>query len=68
MIMFNSGKKELKNADIRRYARKKQVRMYEIADALGVCEMTLFRKLRYDLTEPDKEQLYNLIDRLSCSA
>ena len=66
--MFNSSKKELKNADIRKKKKKKQVRMYEIADALEVCEMTLFRRLRYDLSETDKEQLYNLIDRLSCSA
>lgn len=55
----------LSNNDVRLYAKGKDVRLYEIAKVLGVCDMTLSRKLRYELSEPDKEQLRGIIDKIA---
>lgn len=53
------------NIDIRAYAKSKRVFMYEIAKALGISEMTLIRKLRQELSEPDKQYYIDLIDSIA---
>lgn len=53
------------NADVRAYAKSKRVFMYEIAKALEISEMTLIRKLRQELSEPDKQYYIDLIDSIA---
>ena len=53
------------NTDVRAYAKSKRVFMYEIANALGISEMTLIRKLRQELSEPDKQYYIDLIDSIA---
>lgn len=53
------------NADVRAYAKNKRVFMYEIAKALEISEMTLIRKLRQELSEPDKQYYIDLIDSIA---
>ena len=53
------------NIDIRAYAKSKRVFMYEIAKALEISEMTLIRKLRQELSEPDKQYYIDLIDSIA---
>ena len=47
--------KDRKNKEIREAARAAGVRLWQIADDMGVSEATLIRKLRHEL--PDEERL-----------
>jgi hypothetical protein len=52
------------NKNIREKAREKGVRFWEIADALGVSEATLTRKLRHELPAAEREKIEQIIDRI----
>lgn len=55
----------MKNKDIRDYARIRDVRLWEIANALGINDATFSRKLRIELSEDKKAEIYSIIDRLA---
>ena len=55
----------MKNKDIRDYARIKDVKLWQIAGKLGICDSNFSRLLRYELTEDKKEEIYKIIDELS---
>lgn len=52
----------MQNEDIRNIATKSGVRLWEIADALGMTEWTLSRKLRKELNDEQKERIYSAIE------
>ena len=56
------------NNEIRDYARIRDVRLWEIANALGIADATFSRKLRIELSEDKKQQIYKIIDELAESA
>ena len=45
------------NEDIKREMRVENVRQWELAAAMGVCEMTLTRKLRRELDEAGRQEM-----------
>lgn len=51
----------MQNQDIRDIAIKSGVKLWEIAEAMGVSEWTLSRKLRKELDDEQKERIYNII-------
>ncbi|MDE5620584.1 MAG: hypothetical protein K2I80_08750 [Ruminococcus sp.] len=53
------------NTDIREAMRTKKVPVYAIADVIGVHENTLFRRLRYELSEQEKQKIFCIIEKLS---
>ena len=53
--------------EIRSYANRKGVMMYQCAAALGWNESSLSRKLRGVLSPEDKKKIINAIDRVSAS-
>lgn len=53
------------NADIRLLMREKKVPVYAVGAAMGVHENTLFRRLRYELPEQDKQEIKRIINELS---
>ena len=53
------------NTDIREAMRIKKVPVYAIADVMGVHENTLFRRLRYELSEQEKQKYFCIIDEIS---
>ena len=53
------------NAEIRRAAGGAGVKLWELAEALGVADATLSRKLRHELPEDEKQKILEIIDRLS---
>ncbi|MBO5507425.1 MAG: hypothetical protein J6A00_06645 [Bacteroides sp.] len=53
------------NADIRAELKSKKVPVYAIADVMGVHENTVFRRLRHELTEQDKQTFRRIINELS---
>lgn len=52
----------MQNVDLRNEATKAGVRLWEIAESLGVTEWTLSRKLRKELDDEQKERIYNIIN------
>lgn len=55
------------NQEIRRKAKEKGVYLWQIAEKLGVCDMTLTRKLRHELPENEKTEILNIIESISAS-
>lgn len=52
------------NNDIRIIAFKNNVKMYQIADELGIHYVTLNGKLRKKLQEEERQQIINIINKL----
>lgn len=53
------------NQDIRQYAKKAGVRLWEVAEFLGISDPTMTRKLRNELPETEKAKLFEIIDKLA---
>ena len=56
------------NMKIREKARNSGVRLWQIADALGMQESLLSKKLRKELPEDEQERILNIIDDLAKGA
>lgn len=52
------------NSDIRIWAFQNNVRMYQIAEKLGIHYVTLNNKLRKELSTEEKRKIFNIIDEL----
>lgn len=55
----------MSNQDIRQYAKKVGVRLWEVAEFLGISDPTMTRKLRHELPEPEKSRIMSIIDELA---
>ena len=53
------------NQDIRRAAAGEGVKLWQIADALGIADCSLSRKLRKELPQEEKERIFEIIKDLS---
>lgn len=53
------------NQDIRRTAAGAGVKLWQIADALGIADCNFSRKLRKELPQEEKEKILAIIERLS---
>ena len=53
------------NADIKAAAKEKHVCLWEIAEALNIADTTMSRKLRRELSDADKAQIFAIIDRVA---
>lgn len=53
------------NKEIRTTAIKSNVRLWQIADEMGIHEVTLIKRLRYELTESDKAKILSIIEKLN---
>lgn len=58
----------MKNQDIRRTAAGSGVKLWQIADALGIADCSLSRKLRKELDDDEKKEIFSIIDRLAKEA
>ena len=56
---------DLKNQAIRQAALAHGIRFWQIAQALGVHEVTLSRRLRTELPQEEQERILIIIDELS---
>lgn len=56
------------NQDIRRAAGGAGVRLWQIANALGVNDSTLSRKLRKEMPPDEKEKIFSIIAELTGEA
>lgn len=62
---MNRNSKHIANLDIRRKAAGAGVYLWQIADALGIADATLSRKLRKEFSDEDRERIYHIIDQLA---
>lgn len=53
------------NDDIKCAAKSKNVCLWEIANALGIADTSMSRKLRYELTTDEKARIYTIIDMIA---
>ena len=54
----------MKNVDIRNKLKKSHIFQYELAEAMGMSEMNLIKKLRKEFSLEEKQKIYNIIDEL----
>lgn len=50
------------NQRIKEYAKEKGVKLWQVADELKIADGQLSRKLRYELSEAETEQIIKIID------
>ena len=53
------------NQDIRQAAAGAGIKLWQVADALGIADCSLSRKLRRELPAADKEKIMEIIENLS---
>lgn len=56
------------NVEIRRAAGGAGVKLWELAEALGIADTSLSRKLRRELPDDEKQRILEIIDWLSKEA
>lgn len=55
----------MKNQKVKNYAKQKGVRLWQVADCLGIADTSFSRKLRYPLDEGTEEKIMSIIDEIS---
>lgn len=55
----------MENLEIRKKLKERKVLQWQVADKLGVSEMTLVRKLRYELPEAEKQKIFSVIEEIA---
>ena len=55
----------MKNVDLRNYARARNVRFWQVAQAIGVSEATMTRHLRNELPMEEKTKIARVIDKIA---
>ncbi len=53
------------NLDIRTAALKSGVKLWKIAEVLGIADASLSRKLRRELSAEEKEKIFDIIAQIS---
>lgn len=56
------------NMDLRRTAKAAKVPLWRVAEVLGISEPTMTRKLRRELPEKEKQQMFGIIEQLAKEA
>lgn len=54
----------MKNIDIREAAARAGVKLWQIADKLGIYDGNFSRRLRNELSEEEKKKIFSIIDEL----
>ena len=52
------------NTDIKELAKKSNVRLWQIADKLGIGDITLSKRLRKELSTEEKAKIKSIIEEL----
>lgn len=55
----------MKNLDVRNYAKQNGVKLWEIAEKLGLNDGNFSRKLRREFSAEEKEKIFSLIDKIA---
>ncbi len=55
----------MNNMDLRQKAKEKGVFFWQVAAEMGISEPTMTRRLRFELSEQEKQRFLSVIDKLS---
>lgn len=59
----------MKNLDIRAYARRNKINLWQVSEKLGYAHETAFsRVLRHELSSDKKQEIIRIIDELATRA
>lgn len=53
------------NTDIRQAAKAAEVKLYQIAAEIGLNDGNFSRRLRYELSDAEKQKIFEIINRLA---
>ena len=53
------------NTDIRQAAKAAGVKLYQIAAEIGLNDGNFWRRLRYELSDTEKQKIFEIINRLA---
>lgn len=53
------------NTDIRNAAKEANIRLWQIADVLGIADCNFSRKLRKELPDSEKQKIFEIIRELA---
>lgn len=53
------------NLDIRAAAKSAGVKLWEIADKLGITDSNFSRKLRHELPQAEKDRIFSIIEEIA---
>ena len=53
------------NQDIKEYAKRQNVKLWQIANALNINDGNFSRKLRFEFPEEEKQRIKKIIDELA---
>ena len=56
------------NQGIRAYAKLNGVKLWQVADRLGITDGNLSRKLRHELSDDERQKMVNIIDEIAIAA
>ena len=56
------------NVEIRNRAKEKGVKLWRVAEALGMADSAFSRKLRHELEEEEKNRVLSAIEQLAAGA
>lgn len=55
----------LANNDIRKYAKEKGVKLYEVTAVMNKSQSYLTRKLYFELPQDEKQRIFDIIDQIA---
>ena len=55
----------MNNLDVRQTAKRSGVKLWQIADSLGIADSNFSKKLRYELQEEEKSKVFAVIAQLA---
>lgn len=58
----------MNNLDVRQTAKRSGVKLWQIADSLGIADSNFSKKLRYELPEEEKSKVFAVIAQLAAEA
>ncbi len=53
-----------KNENIKKYIKNKNLKLWEVAEKLGLCDSNFSRMLRYELSNEQLEKIYKAIEEV----
>ncbi len=54
----------MSNTELKKLAKEKGIYLWQIADKLGISDGNFSRKLRKELSQKEKENIYSIIEEL----
>ena len=64
-LFFERSNTMRANKEIKTRAKEKGVFLWEVADKIGIIDTSFSRKLRHELPDSEKQEIFKIIDELA---